>query len=100
MIQLQVSPPEGFATNKTKAERPLFIGLMTGTSLDGVDAALVDFTSGTPKSLATYWSPYPDLLRQEALALQAAADNELHRAALFANKLAYFYAEAVASVLN
>lgn len=99
MIQLHVSPLEGLAANKTKVERPLFIGLMTGTSLDGVDAALVDFTSGSPKSLATYWSPYPDPLRQEALALQAAADNELHRAALFANKLAYFYAEAVASVL-
>jgi anhydro-N-acetylmuramic acid kinase len=100
MIQSETLPLEEFATSKAKAGRSLFIGLMTGTSLDGVDAALVDFTSGIPKSLATHWSPYPDLLRQEALALQIVADNELHRAALFANKLAYFYAEAVVSVLT
>ncbi|MDT8878901.1 anhydro-N-acetylmuramic acid kinase [Halomonas saccharevitans] len=42
----------------------LFIGLMSGTSLDGVDAALVDVTPGQPPSLvATHAETMPEPLR-------------------------------------
>ncbi|WP_202636132.1 anhydro-N-acetylmuramic acid kinase [Rugosibacter aromaticivorans] len=77
----------------------LFIGLMSGTSLDGVDAVLVDFSSGTPQTLATVWLPYPTPLRDQALRLQSAGSNELHIAALLANDLAQLYAHAVENVL-
>ncbi|WP_269533453.1 anhydro-N-acetylmuramic acid kinase [Chitinimonas sp. BJYL2] len=77
----------------------LYIGLMSGTSLDGVDAALVDFAGPQPDLLATCLLPFPADLRAELLALQAPTDNELDRTARAANALATIYAEAVRTVL-
>ena len=78
----------------------LYIGLMSGTSLDGVDAALVDFSGNGPAVLATHFAPFAPALRAELLALQAPCTNELERAALAANGLAASYAVAVASILK
>ena len=75
-----------------------FIGLMSGTSLDGVDAALVDLT-GSPRLVASHYAPYPEDLCAELLALHLAQQSELHRAALAASRLALLYAEAVSALL-
>jgi len=77
----------------------LVVGLMSGTSLDGVDAALVDFSEGRTHTLATFWLPYPATIRQQALQLQTAQHDEIRSAALLANELARCYAEAVGQVL-
>ena len=80
-------------------DRDLFIGLMSGTSLDGVDAALVEFTTSGPVLVGTFYLPFPDQLRTELHALQAPGQNELDRAARSGNELARSYAEAVLALL-
>ena len=47
----------------------LFIGLISGTSIDGIDAALVTFTAESARVLATCHEPYPPDLRRTLLTL-------------------------------
>jgi anhydro-N-acetylmuramic acid kinase len=77
-----------------------FVGLMSGTSLDGVDAVLADCDGKRPpRDLAYVHLPMPAALRDELLALNRRGDDELHRAALAAAELSRLYAQAVAALL-
>lgn len=76
-----------------------YIGLMSGTSLDGVDGVLADFSSAAPKVVAHASRPFPSALRHELLALNSSGDDELHRAALAGNALVRVYAEVVHDLL-
>ncbi len=79
---------------------PLFIGLMSGTSLDGVDGVLADIGPGGLRVLSHASRPLPSDLRAELLRLNTPGDNELHRAALAANALMREYAAVVRQVLT
>lgn len=72
---------------------------MSGTSLDGIDTALVDFAGPSPHTLATHYAPFDASLRADLLSLQAAGGNEFHLGAIAANQLARAYAAAVQTVL-
>ena len=65
--------------------RELFIGLMSGTSMDGVDGVLAAFSAGAPQVLQHASAPLPDPLRSELMALNASGPDELHRAWLAGN---------------
>jgi anhydro-N-acetylmuramic acid kinase len=79
---------------------PLVIGLMSGTSLDGVDGVLVDINNGSMQTLAHAHRPFDPALRAELLALNSPGPNELHRGALAGNAVARAYGAVVAEVLK
>ena len=76
----------------------LYIGLMSGTSMDGIDAALLEL-GDTPSVRALVHQPFPPQLRETLLALNSPGDNELHRSAQAANALSVGYAAIVKTLL-
>lgn len=78
----------------------LYIGLMSGTSLDGVDGALAQLDGEAITTIAAAYVAFPPSLRAELMALQASGDNEIEREALAANQLAQHYAQCVADLLR
>ena len=79
-----------------QARSPHYIGLMSGTSLDGVDAVLASVRpDGFLQVLDHAFAPFEPALRAELMALNSPGDNALHRAALAANGVARAYADLV-----
>lgn len=78
----------------------LYIGLMSGTSLDGVDAALVQISDGELQCLSSAYLPYSPSLREAALSLHAPEADDLHHANLLARQVAEIYAQVVNGLLE
>ncbi len=83
----------------------LYIGLMSGTSLDGVDGVLAEFDATANnrtgmRVLAHHQTALPDPLRARLLQLNSRGDDELHQAALAANALVRVYASTVQALLS
>ena len=82
-------------------QNELFIGLMSGTSMDGVDAVLARFPAGQVEVLAHHHLPFDSALRAELFALnKPQGPDELHRAALAANGVSRAYAEVTLQMLE
>lgn len=77
-----------------------YVGIMSGTSVDGVDAVLADLGESSLHSVAAVHVPFSDSLRRELNALQRTGADEIHRAALAANELMDCCAAAVSALLQ
>jgi len=78
-----------------------FIGLMSGTSLDGVDAVLVDFNNNKPELTASYSHPIPSTLKQELLeTIQPNWQGSLLTIGTLDQKLGKLFANAVNQLLK
>ena len=80
--------------------QPYFIGLMSGTSADGIDAVLISTEGAQSKLIGSHHRPLPAPLREEILAFRQAGQNELHRLATLDVQLAEEYAAAVSALLE
>ena len=78
-----------------------FIGLMSGTSLDGVDGVMAHIdSSGRLQVTAHAFVPFASPFRHELLQLNQSGPDELHRAALAGNSVARHYAQVVQNLLH
>jgi len=78
----------------------LFIGLMSGTSMDGIDAALVDFSEAQPKLIASHGLPWPDDIKQALLAAKDIPDEALDTLGGLDLATAETFAEACIQLLD
>ena len=78
----------------------LYIGLMSGTSADGIDLALVDFSKKNPQLIASYYQAYPPVLQNKITNLYQVGDNEIDRAGQLDIELAEHFAQAITQFLQ
>ena len=79
----------------------LFIGLMSGTSLDGVDGVMTQIDpSGRLQVTHHAFVPFEAPFRTELLQLNQSGPDELHRSALAGNAIARHYAQVVQNLLH
>lgn len=79
----------------------LYIGLMSGTSVDGVDAALVAIdNAGVPRLLATHQHAFPNDARADIQALMQPGENEIDRKGELDMRLGELFADATRELLR
>lgn len=77
----------------------LFIGLMSGTSIDAIDAVLVEIGPCVPKILATHSEPLTTSLRDRILAVAEGRQDDLASCARLDRILGQVFADAVLALL-
>lgn len=78
---------------------PFYIGVMSGTSLDGLDIALIEQDSAV-NLIATHYTPMPDTLRAELLSLCASGPDEIARSAIAQQQWVTLAAQGIHTLLD
>lgn len=90
--------------NPNDTDSRIYIGLMTGTSMDGVDGVLVtipnNYKNGFLPLTTAAHIPFSEDIRRLLMSLQSPSENEIEREALAANDLADYFAKCVFHLLN
>lgn len=84
----------------TTINNQFYIGLMSGTSADGIDLALVDFSSGKPKLVTSYYQAYDENTYQKITQLYQPASNEIDKAFALDVLLAKQFAVAIEAFIS
>ena len=82
------------------SQAELYIGLMSGTSMDGIDAALVDFSGPQPKLINTHNHPWPEDVQQALIEARELPDDKLSSLNALDLHVAKIFAEACVRVLE
>ncbi|WP_300878677.1 anhydro-N-acetylmuramic acid kinase, partial [uncultured Parasutterella sp.] len=79
---------------------PIYVGMMSGTSMDGVDAVACVFNEKGCQFIARSFEPYSDMLRESLLSLCQTGPDEVFRMQNGANEIAKIYAKAFNKLLT
>lgn len=79
--------------------KKLYIGLMSGTSMDAIDAALVDFSNPSPQLCATHKMPIPMQLKTELTHLCAANTSTVINFAELDTRMGQLFTQSVQALL-
>ncbi len=82
------------------SNKAYFIGLMSGTSADGIDLALVDFSGTKPLLVQSFFSAYKDDLHHRITELYEPGSNEIDTAFHLDKELAAHFSQAVHTFLE
>ncbi len=77
-----------------------YIGVMSGTSMDGIDSVLVDFQSGLPELIAAYTEDIPADLYKDLQRLSQPGRDEIFRSGRLDRQVGKAFARSVNGLLN